>query len=125
MGEFLLNGVGPPRILNDEEMFVKIRDICFIAKEAQYHALCRSRYQMKAEYFLVQEKQHLRQYDEKTPSDWRQSRETHKKAFEIVCDFIDESILQNNKVHLLKDLNNLYLASLDTIVGSKYKDLNI
>ena len=52
------------RILNDEEMFVKIRDICFIAKEVQCHALCRSRYQMKAEYFLEQEKQHLCQYDE-------------------------------------------------------------
>ena len=61
----------------------------------------------------------------KTPSDWHQFRETHKKAFEIVCDFIDESILQNNEVHLLKDLNNLYLAFLGAIVGSKYKDLNI
>ena len=27
------------RILNDEEMLVKIRDTCFIAKEVQYHAL--------------------------------------------------------------------------------------
>ena len=102
------------RILNDEEMLVKIRDICFIAKEVQYHALCRSRYQMKAEYFAGQEKQHLGQYDEETPSDWHQSRET-QKTFEIVCDFIDESILQNNKVQLLKDLNNLYLPALGDI----------
>ena len=32
------------RIVNDEKMLVKIRDICFIAKEVQYHALFRSRY---------------------------------------------------------------------------------
>ena len=37
------------RILNDEEMLAKIRAICFDAKDVQYHALCRSRYQIKAE----------------------------------------------------------------------------
>ena len=80
---------------------------------------------MKAEYFLGQEKQHLGQYDEEKPSDWHQSRETHQKAFKIVCNFIDESILQNNKVHLLKDLNKLYLAALGDIEESRYRDLNI
>ena len=106
-------------------MLVKISGICFTVKEVQYHALCRSRYQMKAEYLLGQGKQHLGQYDEETPSAWHQSRETHKKAFEIVCDFIEQSISQNNEVHLLKDLNNLYLAALGDIGGSKYKDFNI
>ena len=48
---------------------------------------------MKAEYFLGQEKQHLGQYDEEKPSDWHQSRETQQKAFKIVCNFIDKSIL--------------------------------
>ena len=33
-----------------KKLFFKIRDICFIVKEVQCHAMCRSRYQMKTEY---------------------------------------------------------------------------
>ena len=67
---------------------------------------------MKAEYFWGQEKQDRGQYNEETPSDWHQSMETHKKAFEIVCEFIHESISQNYEVYMLKDLSKLYLNAL-------------
>ena len=52
-------------------------------------------------------------------------RATHKRAFETARNFIDESILQNNEVQLLKDLNKLYLATSDDTGGQKYRNLNI
>ena len=105
------------RILNDDEMLVKIRDICFFGKEVQYHALCRSRYQIKSECFLRQEKQHLGQCNEETPSDWPgKNTRNHLKQFAILL----MNQLQNNKVYLLKDFNNFYVAALGDIGGSKY-----
>lgn len=56
---------------------------------------------------------------------WHLFRATHKRAFETARNFIDESILQNNEVHLQKDLNKLYLAALGDIEESRYRDLNI
>lgn len=56
---------------------------------------------------------------------WHLFRATHKRAFETARNFTDESILQNNDVQLLKDLNKLYLATSGDIGGKKYRNLNI
>ena len=80
---------------------------------------------MKAESFWEQEKQHLGQYNEETLFNQHLFRATHKKGFEIVCGFTDESILQNKKAQLTKDLSKLYLAALGDVGGSKYRNLNI
>ena len=90
-------------MLNGEPMLVKIKDVCFVAKEIHYHALCRTRYQMKADQMSSQDKPSLGHCDESI-NDWHLSRQTHKQSFEIVCDFIDEFILQKKEVYMIKEI---------------------
>ena len=53
------------------------------------------------------------------------SRVLHKQSFEIVCDFIDEFILQKNEVYVIKELNKLYMAALGDLGGIECKDVDI
>ena len=112
------------KMLNDEPMLVKIKDVCFVAKEIHYHALCRTRYQMKAEQMSSQDKRSLGHCDGSI-NDWHLSRQIHKQSFEIVCHFIDEFILQKKEVYMIKELNKLYMAALGDLGGIEFKDVDI
>ena len=96
-------------LLEDEEMLLNIRNIGFVEKEVHYHAICRSRYQRKAEASATTEDRKLGLGDGIQQTDWQHSRSVHAKAFAIVCDFVEDTILQKKEVYMMKELNNIYL----------------
>ena len=98
-------------LLNDEEMLTRIQDVGFVAKEVHYHRICRSRYQRKSEAALASDMKIIGTNDDNRSS-WQHSRDTNFKAFEVVCDFVEKSIIEKEEVHFMKDLNKLYHAAL-------------
>ena len=93
-------------------MELNIRNIGFIEKEVHYHAVYRSRYKRQAESSAATEDHNLGLDTDVLPTDWHRSREVHADAFAIVCDFIEESILNKKEVHMMKDLNKIYHSAL-------------
>ena len=111
-------------LINDEHMLLRIRDIGFVAKEVHYHRICRTKYQTKALSILETDEKSLGIEEEHT-SDWQQSRNTHSKAFEVVCDFVKRSISEEKEVHFMKELKQLYQAALCDIGGVAFDNVDI
>ena len=87
-------------LLEDEEMLLNSRNIRFVEKEVHYHAICRSRYHRKAEASATTEDRKLGLGDGIQQTDWQHSLNVHAKAFAIVCDFVEDSILQKKEVYI-------------------------
>ena len=85
------------QLLHDEEMEFNITNIGFIEKEVDYHAVCRSMYQRQAESSAATEDHNLGLDTDVHQTDWHRSREVHADAFAIVCDFIEQSILNKKR----------------------------
>ena len=78
--------------------------------EMHYHAICRTRYQTRAEQ-TTQGKEEKELYRAKTKesSEWHRSRDIHNKAFDSICDMIEKNVISNNEVQLMSELNNHYI----------------
>ena len=105
-------------LLNDEEMPTRIQDVGFVAKEVHYHCICRSRYQRKSEAALASDMKILGTNDDNRSS-WHHSRDTHFEVFEVVCDFVEKSIIEKEEVH------KLYHAALYDIGGPEFDSVCI
>ena len=111
-------------LLNDEEMLTRIQDVGFVAKEVHYHRICRSRYHRKSESALASDMKILGTNDDNRSS-LHHSRDTHFEAFEVVCDFVEKSIIEKEEVHFMKDLNKFYHAALYDIGGPEFDSVCI
>ena len=89
-------------------MLLRIGSGDFVSKEIFYHGICRVNYQNKAEKTSQAMKENNNQCLEKpipeTP--WHVARDVHVKAFEALCCFVDEVVLENTEVFLVSELNN-------------------
>ena len=118
------------RWLEDHQLLARIETINFTTKEVHYHGICRIKYQHAAEATLIGKKEMEENktrgdnyiFDSKK-SEWHHIRETHKQAFEAICCFIDEKIMGNMEVYMLKDINNQYQELLYEIGGSEFEDI--
>ena len=109
--------------LKDDIMLARIQAVKFSVKEVPYHRLCRSRYQRRAEVALDEELKEISSVDQLKTA-WHESRETHAKAFQVVCNFIEKAILQDEEVHYIKDINKLYHAALVDIGGVHFESVS-
>ena len=86
-------------------MLLRICSGDFVSKEIFYHGICRVNYQNKAEKTSQAMKENNNQCLEKqipeTP--WHVARDVHVKAFEALCCFVDEVVLENTEVFLLSE----------------------
>lgn len=82
-------------LLDDTKMLAKLGDVNFVSKEIQYHAICRTRYQTKAQ----QSKPGKKQGGES--SEWHRSRFIHADSFKSICDMIEIQVLTENEVYLM------------------------
>ncbi|KAK6168761.1 hypothetical protein SNE40_019944 [Patella caerulea] len=99
--------------LNDEALLDRIRGVDFIAKEVTYHSQCRIDYQKRAE---------VPNRTKGKASPWHKIRESHEKAFGIICKFIQESIIEDENVYTTKELYNQYMAILLEVYTSFSED---
>lgn len=86
--------------LRDTNFISKISGIDFIAKEVRYHQICRVEYSNKAKS--------SKKVKDSSSQFWK-IRNAHKKAFESLCLFIEETIIKNEQVFFLSDLHSHYL----------------
>ena len=91
-------------------MLIQIKDIDFVSKEVSYHGIYRVSYQKRAS-----EKQRKQDVASKKTK-WHRIREAHDTAFKELCEFIEESILAKNEVHLMKDLHTQYMSLLSELI---------
>ena len=56
----------------------------FIAKEVRYHSVCQIEYKGKAEIRSTK----------KPSSTWHDSGDAHSTAFNVICQFVDETIIK-------------------------------
>ena len=100
------------RLLEDHEMLLKIQNEDFVSKEVHYHPICRVTYQNRVE----DRKSKSGVAQEKQPETlWHIARETHQKAFEAVCVYVEDVILNNNEILLTNDVTNEYRMLLAEI----------
>ena len=99
---------------NDENLLCQIRDIDLIAKEAHYHNHCRRSYTRS---------------DVRRPinpnSETSAVLSAHKKAFDSLCKYVQENIIEQMKVErmtMLRERYLLYLLEVDsTVHNENYK----
>ena len=120
--------------LNDQPMLTKIRNIDFVAKEVLYHGIGRVQYQKSAESSKYHcEKKSLIEMGPSVSSsikitsqtDWHEARRIHNEAFEALCFYVDDTVIKNNQVIHLTDLNSRYSALVYEIGGDQYCDVLI
>ena len=98
------------KLLNDNEMLLKVQGQDFVSKEVLYHQICRTNYQNRTEKHISSKK--LPNKDIINDTEWHISREIHAHSFESLCSFIDESVIENKNVHATSEVNNIYLSIL-------------
>ena len=107
----MLNDVDMKRKLQIDEEEGTIID--FVAKEVRYHSMCRVEYQRRAEL-------HTRT----KPSDtWHDVRDAHKTAFDEVCRFVTELVIEKDEAYLMIQLTSHYRSVLIDIDHSSFKDV--
>ena len=105
---------------NDVLLSARLSGVDFAAKEIKYHAICRLQYQTEAEGM---HNQALRAAGMVSVSDegtsvWHQNRQAHKKAFEALCSYLQEVVIENKEVLLLTEVNNYYQHLLHEFQGN-------
>ena len=114
------------RWMNDKQLIIRLQNTDFVSKEIVYHAVCRVNYQNKAEHTptAIKEKKEQKIENvnsiEKPKTSWHLGREVHSKAFESICCYIYEVVLDKTEVHLTNDINQ-YQMLLSEIVGEVFK----
>ena len=90
---FQRNVIKYAEILKDDEMLSEMKFVDAVAKEVVYHNICRVRYQTKAEAMAPK--------DEKSAgsSPWHRDREAHTGAYNVVCKFVEQRIIENKEFH--------------------------
>ena len=92
----------------DANLSARLSGVNFAAKEVKYHSYCRINYQTEAEGKHNQEKRMAGEgcIPETSASIWHLNREIHKKAFEALCSYLQEVVIENKDVLMLTDVNN-------------------
>ena len=94
--------------MGDANLSARLSGVDFAAKEVKYHSYCRINYQTEAEGKHNQEKRMAGEgcIPETSASIWHLNREIHKKAFEALCSYLQEVVIENKDVLMLTDVNN-------------------
>lgn len=93
--------------LQDMAMMAKTTDLDFVAKEVQYHRICRLRYGNQV----------LKSKKSKESKPIKTDRDAHKYAFSKLLLSIEFNILKKEEVHSLKELFNQYMSILVEFSG--------
>ena len=86
-------------------MLARIVDTDFVYKEIAYHAICKTRYQTRADQVKKSKVIQTRK-----TSIWHRSRSIHWKHLKSICHLIQEEIIERNEVFLTNDLSDQYIA---------------
>ena len=92
-------------LLQDNKMLARIVDTDFVYKEIAYHAICKTRYQTRADQVKKSKVIQTRK-----TSIWHRSRSIHWKHLKSICLLIQEEIIERNEVFLTNDLSDQYIA---------------
>ena len=92
-------------LLQDNKILSRIGETDFVAKKIAYHAICRTRYQTRADQVKKSKVMQIRKI-----SNWYRLRSIHEKAFQSICHLMQEEIIERNEVFLMNDLNDQYNA---------------
>ena len=98
--------------MRDADLSVRLSVVDFAAKEIKYHSYCRIKYQTEAEGKRNQEKRMAGEgsIPKASVSICDLDRNVHKKAFEALCSFLQEIVIENKGILMLTDVNN-YLVN--------------
>ena len=91
-------------IHKDNQMLARLGDVDFVAKEIDYHGICRGKYQTQSEQ-ISKKKPAM-----KTPSNWHKTRSLHDEAFKSVSRVIEEEIINKEETYIMNDLNDQYVV---------------
>ena len=106
--------------MGDANLSARLSGVDFAAKEVKYHSYCRIKYQTEAEGKHNQEKRMAGEgcIPETSASIWHLNREIHKKAFEALCSYLQEVVIENKGVLMLTEVNNYYCHLLHEFQGN-------
>lgn len=94
-------------LMSDSKMMEKMNDIRSSPdKSVGYHKLCRIRYSSRYRDFVAAAE---------TEREWHTRRKCNKMAYEELCLFIQDNILENRRCYLLKFLSHVYNAAVARI----------
>ena len=81
--------------LADANLSAQLSGVDFVAKEVKYQSHCRIKYQTEAERKHNQEKRMAGEgsIPETSARIWQLNREVHKKAFEALCNYLQEVVI--------------------------------
>jgi hypothetical protein len=109
---------------NDQKMLAQISDISFAAKEVKYHGLCRLQYEREAKRTPQGIQQTGSFEEEKTLTYWHKTRLAHQEAFGILKEYLRRSVVDENEVQMLIDINNHYRDIFKEITGNEFDETN-
>ena len=89
--------------LNDIELVNKITSEFANYKQIYYHNYCRNAYQNKVRSL---------QNAEKEKSEWHETRDINKSAFDNVCSYVQENIIKGERAFFLDFMQALYKSNL-------------
>ena len=97
-----------------------------------YHRCCRRNYQNRADV-VSREREKMKKNNTTTDpkqeipssscveSTWHRDREVHNQAFQVLKEYISDTIFKQKEVHLLSDINAYYESILKDIGGGFVK----
>ena len=118
------------RLLDDNELLLRLGNSDFVAKEVMYHAVCRVNYQNKAGRTAMAMKEKLGKETEGSSSKenknnlWHTSRDIHCKSLEGICSYIEDIIIDSEEVHLTISTTFQYKMLLIEIGGEEFIESN-
>ena len=105
----------------DNKLLATITAIDFTAKEVKYH-VCRLRYQKDAEQITGMQEE-LKQSNESFSKDyWHMESEVHQNAFDALCYYIQDTVIENQGVLFLTDVNRYYQALIHEYGGNDFNE---
>ena len=109
--------------MEDANLWVWLSGVDFAAKEVKYHSYCRIKYQTEAEGKHNQKKRMAGGgcIPEASASIWHLNWKIHKKAFEALCSYLQEAVIENKGVLMLTEVNNYYCHLLQKFQGNTLK----
>ena len=105
--------------MEDANLSTRLSGVSFAAKEVMSHSCCRINNQAEVEGKHNQEKRMAGEgcIPESSASNWHLKREVHTKAFEALCSYLQEVVIENKRVLMLTDINNYYCNLLHELQG--------